>query len=952
MAKRVVSYTENTLGFHPAYWEIGNEPQLWRQYNYSWKQWPTQNATLPVNKTTPMGYALLVRNYTIAMRAADPTIRIIGLPAAGRPDPYPVEDWVAPVVAIDGPNITGIAYHDYPAGKTVTTLQNFYAAINGSQGLNGRMAEIRGGISNGTNESLYPNTACSAACAGRLSIFVTEFGTVLSHRKGGHWGAQFSGALDYAAQVTQAIALNVSNLDVFASVFDTNNSWLTLTGTVRPSFTLFSEVLSHIGNDAFRASLRTPTQYDGNSTSLGGNLYAVATVDTNHADRADLMVVNLNATTNVTFSPRLPLIGGGTLRPSTPTEVWEWQGIVSNLSKGTNATVNPMTVAPVTQYFPFGLPVNWTLPLQTVALFEAYPGGGVPVQFDATGFAGSYSCPRWYVDVAGTLQTANNTNNLTFFLPDGSAQDPRTFSVSAPSIPLKDGFPFSANNSAQYVKERLEPFLPGLINVGVDPLTVNVSYAHQWSTSIVATTNNSASSPGVVGYVSPAPQWWNASSSLALTARPAFHYVFTRWEGFGNGSSNSTDPWTTLVPTGAITEKAIFTWAYPATFSEVGLPPGTGWSVIVRSHFDVANTTVTTNDSVSSLTTTLGFEVPNGTYGFNIGNVPGYRANLTNSSYLTNSSFSVSGRPTTVEIAFTADTPPAPRYAVTFAESGLPPGTRWWLTTRNVTIPEGGNASRVVISPLMESTDTPALVFEETNGSYGYNTSSIPGFRAHPPAFGYDVAGPGLVIPIQFSPVRYNVVWTESGLGPNLSWSVIVNGNMTPSAGAWTTARLANGTYSFVIPNVADYVPVLRSGGFTVIGAGIMFNVSFPQANYSVTFEVSQLPATDPGQIRFSNSTEPIDALIATFHEPNGSYTFDVQPPAGYLAYPSHGTIVVDAAAMVIPISLVPTGPPSSPPIWNLALPALLASGVIALVGLGTLLIGRSRKRRRSGGDP
>src|SRR5208283_2219087 len=238
MAAWMVNYTENTLGFHPTYWEIGNEPQLWKMYNVSWTKWPIQNSTLPTSKVTPSGYAWLVHNFTVAMRAVDPKIKIIGLPAAGRPDPLPVEDWVAPVVAVDGPDISVIAYHDYPAGNALPgspTLQNFYAAINGSAGLNGRIAEIRGGIQNGSNPARYPLTTCTAACAANISLFVTEFGTALSHREYGPWSVAFPGALDYAAQVTQAMDLNVSNVDVFGSVFNTTNSWLSLTGAVRPS---------------------------------------------------------------------------------------------------------------------------------------------------------------------------------------------------------------------------------------------------------------------------------------------------------------------------------------------------------------------------------------------------------------------------------------------------------------------------------------------------------------------------------------------------------------------------------------------------------------------------------------------------------------------------------------------------------------------------------------------
>jgi hypothetical protein len=949
IAAWVVRYTEDTLGFHPAFWEIGNEPELWNLFGVPWSQWPLGLSRHKTEWVSPGGYALLVQDYTIAMRGVDPNINIIGIPATGRANGHlhlPIEDWVANVTRVDGPNISGVAYHSYPAARGATdgmfSLPNFYGAINSTTSFVGRVPEIREGIANGSRESL--NATCRASCSQRLGIFVTEFGSGLSHTAWGHWESSFPGALSFAAQVTQAMDMNLTNLDVFASVFNTNNSWLSLNQAVRPSYTMFSEILNHLGNEAFRLNLTTSTtcQCDATNTTLGSDLYGIATVDPSQSDRSDLMVVNLNATTNVTFTPSLPGIA-----PGTPTEVWEWQGKVSNpWNNWVNVTVAPMTPEPIALYFPHGLPVNWTLPLQTVAVFEAYPRGGVPIQFLASGFSGAYSNPRWYVDVNGTLETANNTDNLTCFIPTG----PFPISISAPPIPLENGSPVLAFITERVARERLEPFLPSSIQVRTTPLSIDVSYVHQWATNISVAS-------GPEGTVTPAPQWWNASTPLVLTARPAFHYAFTHWVGFGRGSNNRTDPQTTLLPTGWITEKAFYTWASSVTFTETGLPAGSPWSVTVHSHFDLNNTRNETNTTHSSVTNVLEFEEPNGSFGFNIGTVAGYRSSLTNSSYLTNSSVNVSGHPLTIGITFTPVTPPAPRYAVTFEETGLPTGTRWWLTTRNVTTNQTGNVTNVTVSPLNQSSETPTMVVEEANGSYGYNTSSIPGFRAHPPAFGYNVSGPGRVVLIQFSPVRYYVIWKEVGLGPNLSWSVTVDtgaSTMTnKSVGAWTTFHLVNGTsYSFAIPSVADYVPTCNgSGSFSVNGANVTFNVSFPQVTFPVTFAVSSLPSGDSWQVRLSdNQTLNLSRPATTFRAPNGSYTFDVVVPPGYMACPSHGTITVDAAAIVINVSIVVDGPVPCPPIWNLACPAIVACAAITVVGVGTLLIGRTRRRRRSGG--
>jgi hypothetical protein len=57
--------------------------------------------------------------------------------------------------------------------------------------------------------------------------------------------------------------------------------------------------------------------------------------------------------------------------------------------------------------------------------------------------------------------------------------------------------------------------------------------------------------------------------------------------------------------------------AYPVTFTEVGLPSGTSWSVTFR------DTRLFANENLAF------WAIPNGTYGFTVGAVPGYTANPT-----------------------------------------------------------------------------------------------------------------------------------------------------------------------------------------------------------------------------------------------------------------------------------------------------------------------------------
>jgi hypothetical protein len=994
-AAEIVNYTEKTLDFHPAYWEIGNEPQLWHWTGVPMQDWPIGNGTIPTTKETPLGYALLVQKYIAYMRTADPHIKIIGLPAAGRPDPQPVENWIAPVVAIDGPNISGVAYHDYPAGTRgpgadqAATLQNYYGAINGKAGLPMRMLEVEGGVDNGSwnyatwySEELgrgyplggYPLvSACSLRCAENLSIFVTEFGTALDHQAYGHFSDRFEGALNYAGQVIEALddgdftgmetPAPVVNIDLFGTVFDTNNSWVNLSGGVRPSYTLFSEILDHLGTTIYRVNLSVPDYYTTKrvtdtfgSVWLGNNLYAIATVDHQDLDRSDLLTVNLNATTGVGFAPWLPGID-----PGTPTEVWSWQGVVSNPGDNwVTATVNSSTPNPVPEFFPHGLPSSWTLPPQSVDLFEAFPGGGVPVQFTArsgsTNLSSAYSGLRWYVNVGGDLTTANNSSNVTVFLPDGVGAD-RTFSLSSLTIPINNSKEVAPGNEPLVTREELVPALPSSVSVApaasAVPETVSLKFSPQWLvlSSVAPFVNTSSGStnvtlpPGPMGFATESSDWGNATDPVTLTAYPAFHYAFVHWQGFGRGDNNSSDTQISVSPTTWVSEKALFAWGYPVILSEVGLPSGTSWSVSVRSHFASDGVVNEYNNTYSSTTNAIGFEEANGTYGFRLDSVPGYRASLPGTSFLTNSSFTVQSGAVFLSVNFTLTTPPAPRYLVSFVETGLASGTPWWITTRNVTTSQVGNQTNISQGELTETSSSSTMAFYESAGAYGYTALSIPGMHARPPSDGYNVTGPGVIVPVEFAVMTYEVIWEESGLGANLSWSVDVSnstdGSVVPCVGAWTVARLANGSYSYSIPTVADHIPSLQSGSFTVQGADIVFDFEFPPAAFPVAFDVQNLPRGGYWDVRFSNLTENLTGASTTFAAPNGSYTFDVVVPTGYLASPSHGTIDV---------SVSPAGLPPVPPIWDLATPALAVAGIVALVAAGTLLLGRRRRRGRSGG--
>jgi len=949
LAASILTYTEVNLSYRPAYWEIGNEPQEWKHFALPWSTW-----SLRTVRPTPMQYALEVATYISAMQSANAATpfralppQIIGIPAAARSDPLdPLTTWINDTVEVNGPQIAAVAFHEYPAAGNKfsnVSLPSFYASLTQAGGLPDRLQSVEQAIHASAQQ--YCPTTCSS-----IPVFVTEIGTALSHKPYGRvFSGGFPGALAMSAEIVQAMALNVSNADIFGGVFNTTNSWLTLQGAPRPVYLAYTQVFNHLGPVAFAVNL------SANNANFSSTVFGISTLAPNDRDRGDLMMVNTNVTSTASFQPLIPDYLAGS-----PVEAWYWNGSV------VNGTAVAQTVAPMAEFFPQGLPSSWNLPPQSLIVFEGYHGAAAPVSFRETGLPAGTT---WFLRT-GTSSSFNATNssNLTVFAPLGP-MFPEALPAYTPGL----------GNSSRFLADDL----PGL-SVPPEGTSATVRFVQQWKVSIV-------SSSDVAGVVTPTPTWANANAPLELSARPAFGYAISDWVGseqlgdgvnilhpssgtlVANGTtftnvtaattwtslSNVTGaaPITTVWPNGSLSERAVFAPAYPVTFNEFGLPRGTPWSVTVRSNWNdtlsvthylqvktatdpngtwLNSSAVTTrpaviNTTANSMMNAIIVAEANRTYGFSVNPVGGYRSRPVGAE------FTVQGGRVVITVNFTPTTPPAPQYPVTFLASGLPNGTPWSITVRNVT----------------GSSTTSTLVLEESNGSYGYVAATVAGFHPHPPAFGFVVNGSATVVPVGFAAVRYNVVWEESGLGPNLSWTVSVSGQTYGSAGAWTTAPLTNGSYTYSISNVRDYIPVVnRSGGFRVNGTEIHCPVLFVRAAFPVMFMVSGIPENDPWSVRFSNLTFSVVELWARFVEPNGSYTFNVTPPSGFAATPSHGVITVDAAPTVLPIAFVVLGPPSDPPIWNLVIPALVAASVIGLAGWGTFALVGATTRRRPGAKP
>ncbi|MCI4325110.1 MAG: hypothetical protein L3K00_04400 [Thermoplasmata archaeon] len=823
-AEEIVNYTEVNLSFHPAFWMIGNEPELWQHWKVPWKDWPNDYTTGP--SPTQFGHEVVA--YVKAIRAVDNTTPILGLPASGCTcGSYTFPQWIAGVLNVTGSKIQAVAYHEYPAGWLGTgngSLQAFYGTLQGPASIPVR--------------TLAAREAVQSACPGcNVSVFISELGSALSWSSYGQYAIGFSGALSLASQVTQAMDVNLTNLDLFATELATTNSWFNVTGYARPDYTLYTGILNHLGTEAFPVNL----------AGFSHSLYGIDTIAPQDQNREDLLVTNDNLSHAISFEPRF----AGDFS-SAPVEAYYWNGSIHPTASNATTWVEPYTPTPIPQAFAEGLPSSYVLPPQSLVLFESYPAGASYVQVNETGVPAP---TQWYASV-GTQFYETTASNFSLLLPTGS------YPISSTPIPLP------IHGREHTPSEQLGPEVGSPFEVGETSTNVTIHFVDQWRVTANA-------SPAVGGSVTPNVGFWNSGTDLNFTATPASGYAFVGWSGWGPGSANGTNRTITVAPTGRVSEKARFVVGDEVELYASGLTAGIPWSVTIRGFTSTSNTSV------------LPVYEPLGHYGYSITPIPGYRI------LPQNGGFDVVGSWSLVEIQFVRLTPPPPSYSVTFHVTGLPGTTSVAVTVRGDTQSAGPTDAQfqllngsyayqvsgipgyhpdvpmktfdVLGGPL--TVDVPfvptlyPVAWEATgdreglnwsvtvdgqtilatsawvttalaNGSYPYVLGLPANFTATPRTGVIVIAGYPIYVTLTVSLQEFRAVFVPAGRLDSTAWSVRL-GNLTePAASNGSSFMAANGTYTFDVHAPDGYYAVPSHGTLTVAGPTLPIKIQFfPSSN-------------------------------------------------------------------------------------------------------------------------
>jgi hypothetical protein len=357
---------------------------------------------------------------------------------------------------------------------------------------------------------------------------------------------------------------------------------------------------------------------------------------------------------------------------------------------------------------------------------------------------------------------------------------------------------------------------------------------------------------------------YNGTSTFTISAPPGYTANRTSGSLTVHGATGA----------GATTEIGFTATGYAVTYTEVGLVPGTSWSVTLNS---VVHT---------STTNTISFTETTGTYSYTIGAIAGTAASPSSGTV------TVTNVPVSVAITYSSVS-----YTVSFTEGGTYAGP--WA---------------VQLGGVLKSAASGTISFTEPNGTYAYMVASVAGYTAAPSSGSIPVAGSGSSTSITFStaaPPTYSLQFTENGLVLGTSWSVTVTGQGTLSSTGTTItfSALVAGTYTYSYGAVAGFTT--PTGGAAVITtASVSLAVTYSAPTFAVTFTESGLPSGTAWAVAFAGQITVTTGTSIVFHVAAGTYSYSVATTSGYAPSPASGTLIVSGATPVaITYTLIPPVP-------------------------------------------
>jgi hypothetical protein len=290
---------------------------------------------------------------------------------------------------------------------------------------------------------------------------------------------------------------------------------------------------------------------------------------------------------------------------------------------------------------------------------------------------------------------------------------------------------------------------------------------------------------------------------------------------------------------------------FGVAFTEKGLPNGTNWTVNLSG------------SARSATSSSLAFNVTNGTYTWSVDPIPGYSTTWTGK-------VTVNGNAASVNLTFSKF-----NYTLTFSEKGLASGTNWTVTL--------GSVAR-------SSTST-SIHFIEPNGTYAWSITPIPGYTSTWSGQ-VTVNGTAPEVAVNFTRVTYDLSFDEAGLLPGTNWTVTVGSTAHSSIApiiAWTEP---NGTYAWSVTPIPGYA-TNWTGRVTVNANATVVSLVFIRLTYALTFHETGLPNGTQWTVKVGNASFNSAATSIQFLEANGSYPYTLGGIPGWTTSTFSGSVEV-----------------------------------------------------------
>lgn len=304
------------------------------------------------------------------------------------------------------------------------------------------------------------------------------------------------------------------------------------------------------------------------------------------------------------------------------------------------------------------------------------------------------------------------------------------------------------------------------------------------------------------------------------------------------------------------------------------LVPNTNTLTIKENGLSNINFTYTLNGTTYTQTTQeKNYTFPNGNYSLSVNAITGYIVNYP-------TTITVNNNNVIAYVNFTKQ----PVYNLTLKENGLLLGTSFTYTFNGNTYTLTNNSYKYLL----------------INGTYSLSVNNINGYNVIYPST-ITIVGKNQTDYINFSKIpTYTLFVKETGLINGTTYHIFVNTNEYTSVNEYNNVTgLTNGTYTFSVDTISDYLLSSYPTSFTINGANQTIDLTFTKNASTYNVNIIENGLANPVNIKWSvvfNNTEYVSSnsnSITIGGILNGSYSFKVNPIANYITDKYNTTLIV-----------------------------------------------------------